>query len=85
MTDPSGNRKTHLALGIRLCLEKLTIALGFASDNSQLFPGSPESLEPDIFSGCTHDQSLLVLSVLVFYFILTVTCWFLLLNFADFL
>ena len=28
--------------------------------NSQLFPGPPESLQPDRFSCCPHDQSLFV-------------------------
>ena len=28
--------------------------------NSQLFPGPPESLEPDRFACCPHDQSLFV-------------------------
>ena len=39
MTDPSADRKVHLALGIQSGLEKV--------DYSQLFPGPPESLEPD--------------------------------------
>ena len=60
MTDPSTNRKIHLTLGIQSGLEKLTITLGFASGNSQLFPGPPESLEPDRFSCCPRDQSLFV-------------------------
>ena len=38
----------------------LTITLGFASGNSQLFPGPPESLEPDRSSCCPRDQSLFV-------------------------
>ena len=60
MTDPSANRKIHLALGIQSGLEKLTITLGFASGNSQLFPGPPESLEPERSSCCPRDQSLIV-------------------------
>ena len=44
MTDPSANRKIHLAIGIQ-------------EGNSQLFPGPPESLEPDRFSCCPRDQS----------------------------
>ena len=38
----------------------MTIALGFASGNSQLFPGPPESLEPDSFPCCPRDQSFFV-------------------------
>ena len=38
MTDPSANRKIHLTLGIQSGLKQLTITLGFASGNSQLFP-----------------------------------------------
>ena len=40
--------------------KQLTITLGFASGNSQLFPGPPESLEPDRFSSCPLDQLLFV-------------------------
>ena len=60
MTDPSANRKIHLALGIQSGLKQLTIPLGFALGNSQQFPGPPESLEPDRFSCCPRDQSLFV-------------------------
>ena len=60
MTDPSANRKIHLALGIQSGLEKLTITLGFALGNSQLFPGPLESLEPDRSSCYPRDQSLFV-------------------------
>ena len=60
MTDPWANRKIHLALGIQSGLETVTITLGFASGNSQLFPGPPKSLEPDRFSCCPRDQSLFV-------------------------
>ena len=55
MTDPSGIRENYLALGIQSGLET-----GFASGNSQLFPGPPESLEPDSFPCCPRDQSLFV-------------------------
>ena len=58
MTDPSANRKS---IGIQSGLKiVLTIALGFASGNSQLFPSPPESLKPDRFSCCPRDQSLFV-------------------------
>ena len=60
MTDPSAKRKIHLSQGIQSGLEKLTITLGFASGNSQLFPSPPELIEPDRFSCCPRDQSLFV-------------------------
>ena len=60
MTDPSANRKIPLPLGIQSGLENLTITLGFASGNSQLFPGAHESIEPNRFSCCPRDQSLVV-------------------------
>ena len=60
MTDPSANRKIHLALRIHSGLEKFTITLDFALGNIQLFSGPPESLKPDRFSCCARDQLLLV-------------------------
>ena len=60
MTDHSANRKIHLALGICWAWKQLTITLGFASGNSQLFPGPPESLKTDRFPCCPRDQSLFV-------------------------
>ena len=45
MTDHEGNSKINLAGGIQEGLEKLTITLGFALGNSQLFPGPTESRE----------------------------------------
>ena len=55
MTDPSANRKIPLALGIQSGLETVDYYPGFALGNSQLFPGPPESLEPDRFSCCPRD------------------------------
>ena len=55
MTDPSGIKENYLALG-----KQLTIAGGEAEGNCQLFPGPPESLEPDSFPCCPRDQSLFV-------------------------
>ena len=60
MTDASTNRKSIWLLGFSRAWKQLTITLGFASGNSQLFPGPPESLEPDRFSCCPRDQSLFV-------------------------
>ena len=63
MTDPSANRKIHLARGIQEGLETVDVYncyLGFTSGSGQLFPGPPESLEPDRFSCCPRDQSLFV-------------------------
>ena len=45
--------------------KQLTITLGFASDNSLLFSGPPESLKPDRYSCCPCDQSLFVYSRLI--------------------
>ena len=50
--NPSGSRDR--------AWKQLTITLSFNSGNSQLFPGPPESLEPDRFSCCPRDQSLFV-------------------------
>ena len=44
--------------GFSRAWKQLTITLGFAPGNSQLFPGPPESLEPTRFSCFPHDQSL---------------------------
>ena len=56
MTDPRPTEKSIWLSGFSQAWKKLTIASG----NSQLFPGPPESLEPDRFSCCPFDQSLFV-------------------------
>ena len=50
----------HNFTGFSRAWKQLTIALGFTSGNNQLFPGPPESLEPDSFPCCPRDQSLFV-------------------------
>ena len=60
MTDPWANRKSIWLSEFSQAWKQLTITLGFASGNSQLFPGPPESLEPERFSCCPRDQSLFV-------------------------
>ena len=69
MTDPSANRKSIWFSGFSRAWKQLTITLGFASGNSRLSPGPPESLEPDRFSCCPRDQSLFVYyySTLILY------------------
>ena len=46
--------------GFSQAYKQLTVTLGFASGNSQLFPGPRESPKPDGFSCCPLDQSLFV-------------------------
>ena len=63
----------HTMLKVNMILNEYTVIVGcvvdyniswahsfFASGNSQLFLGPPESLEPDRFSCCPRDQSLFV-------------------------
>ena len=68
MTDVLASRKIYLALGIQSGLETVDYYPG----NSQLFPGPPESLEPDRFACCPDDQSLFVYCINGCYFILSI-------------
>ena len=58
MTDHEGNRNIER---FRRAWKQLTIAWGEAEGNSQLFPGPPESREPDGYFCWPRDQSLFVL------------------------
>ena len=59
---PRQTEKSICLSGFSRAWKKLTITIGFASGNtcSKLCPGPPETLEPDKFSCCPRDQSLLV-------------------------